>query len=56
MWNKIAQMLEVSEKTIQRHREELGMDIGQTENYSDIPYDDLDVLVSHTLHFSPNGQ
>ena len=54
-WNKIAQMLGVSERTIRRRREELGMNVGQTDAYSDIPDDDLDILVSRILHFSPNS-
>ena len=48
-------MLGVSERTIQRRREELGMDVGQTDAYSDIPDDDLDVFVSRILHFPPNS-
>ncbi len=48
-------MLGVSERTVRRHREELGMDVGQTDSYSDIPDDDLDVLVSRILHFLPNS-
>ena len=48
-------MLGVSERTIRRRREELGMHVGQTDAYSDIPDDDLDILVSRILHFSPNS-
>ena len=54
-WNKIAQMLGVSERTIRRRREELGMHVGQTDAYSDIPDDDLDILASRVLHFFPNS-
>ena len=54
-WNKIAQMLGVSERTIRRRREELGMDVGQTSSYSDISDDELDVFVRRILHISPNS-
>ena len=44
-WKKIAEMLDVSDKTIRRRRHELGMMIGYQSSYSDIPDDELDVFV-----------
>ena len=54
-WRKIAEMLGVSEKTIRRRRQELGMLIGYESTYSDIPDDELDAFVTRILDLSPQS-
>ena len=54
-WQNIALMLGVSERTVRRHRCELGMTVGQVRNYSEIDDDELDIFVQHILHYSPNS-
>ena len=48
-------MLGVSEKTIRRRRQELGMLIGYESTYSDIPDDELDAFVTRILDLSPQS-
>jgi hypothetical protein len=54
-WQKIADMLGVSERTIRRRRQELGVMIGHENAYSAIPDDELDVFVRRILNLSPES-
>ena len=46
---KVAKMLSISERTLQRRRSELGLPVGQSLLYSPLSDEDLDEVVSSVL-------